>query len=609
MIETLKILMLEDCLEDAELVHRLLKKENFNFNFRLALNKATFQKELEHFRPDVILADNSLPGFDALEALDIVRLSFTHIAFIMVTGSVSEEFAANIIKMGADDYILKDRLVRLPSAIEAAIKKQKEKKEKEENLEVIRKSNERFLALSKATKDAVWYWDLLTDEVWWNEGFFSLLGYDQKMVSPDIDSWTERIHPADRNEVMARLKKIRSSRVDSWENEFRFLMTNGDYGTVLNRSFVIRNESGKPVRLISALMDITGQKKLTKEIEVLSLIAKETNNGVMIFDKVTGLALWVNEGFTRLTGYTQDDIFEKAPSVILQWRDTDQIILETIGKAIQQDLPYSGDILIYTKNGQKRWQYINGQPLREDNGLVTKYFVIATDITERRKTEEEKLSAKIEQQKEITRTILRTQEMERNDLGRELHDNINQILASVNLKLGYYLEEPENNMDIINDCRQNLVKAIRETRNLSHHMVMPRFSEGSVKEEFELLIENYKYKNMVHLDLTGLNEQEIPSMIKETFFRIAQVQLTNVDKHARASKVVIELANDVKQVDMIIQDNGIGFDINQKRKGIGITNIFNRAESYNGTAHIISTPGKGCRLSVTIPLPGKIGHV
>jgi len=146
-------------------------------------------------------------------------------------------------------------------------------------------------------------------------------------------------------------------------------------------------------------------------------------------------------------------------------------------------------------------------------------------------------------------------------------------------------------------------------RSLSHHMVMPRFSENSVKEEFELLIQNYKYKNMVHLDLSNLNEHDIPSVIKETFFRIAQVQLSNIDKHARASKVVIVLSNDIKQIDMIILDNGIGFDIHQKRRGIGITNIFNRAESYNGTASIVSMPGKGCTLHVTIPLPEGIAHV
>lgn len=608
MIETLKVLMLEDSPEDAELVCRLLKKETFNVDFHLVLTKTDFLKELDQFRPNVILADNSLPGLDALEALAIVQQRVIHIPFIMVTGSMSEEFAVNIIKMGADDYILKDRLVRLPAAIEAAIKQQKGKNEKEEDLEVIRKSNERFLALSKATKDAVWYWDLLTDEVWWNEGFFNLLGYDQNVIAAGIDLWTNRIHPADRNEVISRFKMIRSCSVDSWENEFRFLMTDGEYGTMLNRSYVIRDGVGKPVRVISALMDITGQKKLTREMEVLSMIAKETNNGVMIFDKMTGFALWVNEGFTRLTGYTQDDIFEKEPSVILQWRKTDQVVLETIRKAIDNELPYFGDILIYTKKGEKRWQYISGQPIREDNGRVIKYFVIATDITERRKTEEDRLANKIEQQKEIARTILRTQEMERNDLGMELHDNINQILASVNLKLGYYLEEPENNIDIIEECRQNLVKAIRETRILSHHMVMPRFSENSVKEEFELLIQNYKYKNMVQLDLSKLNEHDIPSVIKETFFRIAQVQLSNIDKHARASKVVIVLRNDNKQIDMTIQDNGIGFDIHRKRTGIGITNIYNRAESYNGAANIVSMPGKGCTLSVMIPLPGGVAH-
>jgi two-component system sensor histidine kinase UhpB len=208
----------------------------------------------------------------------------------------------------------------------------------------------------------------------------------------------------------------------------------------------------------------------------------------------------------------------------------------------------------------------------------------------------------IEQQKAITRTILQTQEMERNFLGRELHDNINQILASVSLKLGYYLEEPEGNLEIVEGCIRDLRNAIEECRKLSHNMVMPRFAERSLRAELELLIENYSTRQIVWLDSDGFQEENIPSTIKENLFRIAQEQLSNIQKHAKASEIGIQLKNDSKMVGLLIRDNGVGFDIRQKRLGIGITNIFNRAESYNGTAEILSQPGKGCTLSVQIPL-------
>ena len=196
--------------------------------------------------------------------------------------------------------------------------------------------------------------------------------------------------------------------------------------------------------------------------------------------------------------------------------------------------------------------------------------------------------------------------MERNTLGRELHDNINQILASVNLKLGYYLDEPENNMDIIEACRQSLDKAIQEARNLSHHMVIPHFSEKDLKDELGQLIENYSYNQMVQLDTADMKEEFLSPPIKETLFRIVQEQLSNIYKHAKASSIMIRLSTARRSVTLLIIDNGVGFDVQQKRKGIGITNIFNRVESYNGKADIVSFPGRGCTLSVIIPLPDKI---
>ena len=478
MSDLLNILMLEDNVNDAEIIQRLLRKEKMEFDFRLVMNERDFVQTLEQFRPDVILADNSLPGFSAGEALKIVRKNAPNTPFIMVTGSVSEEFAAGMIKLGADDYILKDRLTRLPAAIDSAIKQQVAKKKALDAIEAIRISNERFETLSRATKDAVWDWNLLTDEVWWNENFYQWMGYDPLLPVPPAQEWTKRIHPEDVGQVMERLKQVQRNAIDSWEEEFRFLTADGSYGTLLDRAYIMRDAAGQPVRAIGALVDITEQKRLTQEM----------------------------------------------------------------------------------------------------------------------------LAGKIEQQKEITRAILQTQEMERNRLGRELHDNINQILASVSLKLEYYLEAPENNMDIISNCYISLLKAIQEARNLSHEMVLPRFSEKRLKDELQKLIENYNYKQFVELELNQMKEQYISPTVKETLYRIIQEQLSNIYKHAKADEINIAITNDKSLVTLVVNDNGIGFDMRQKSKGIGISNIFNRIESCNGTVELISAPGDGCTLLAKIPL-------
>jgi len=477
-----KILMLEDSNTDAEIIRRMVEMEFAGCQVLLAMNREGFLQALAEFAPTVILADNSLPQFDAAEALDIVRQRGLHIPLILVTGSVSEEFAAAIIKSGADDYILKDRLIRLPSAIRAAIHKHETEKARQAAFAEIKRSNERFLILSRATKDAIWDWDLLTGEVWWNENLFNILAFEVSGHVPDMIELTDRIHPRDRAKVLSRLEQIRTNNLSSWEDEFRFEQQDGSYGTVLDRGYILKDEQDLPVRAIGAMVDISEQKRLMKEME------------------------------------------------------------------------------------------------------------------------EERIASKIERQKEINRVMLQTQEMERNALGRELHDNINQILVSINLRLGYFLDEPEGNLQIVFHCRQTLEVAIAEARNLSHQMVVPRFSEKNLKDELELLIGNYTFSNKIQVDMDQFSEEKIPFAVKESLFRIVQEQLSNIAKHSGASRIDLRLFNDPTILGMDIRDDGIGFDLQQRRRGIGLANILNRAESYNGTATITTEPGKGCWLSVRIPL-------
>src|SRR6185437_3475256 len=103
-------------------------------------NEEEFLTSLDQFAPDIILSDNSLPQFDATEALKIVRERSLYIPFILVTGTVSDEFAATIIKQGADDYILKDRLSRLPNAIQVSLRQRQIEKDRLEAVDKLKES-------------------------------------------------------------------------------------------------------------------------------------------------------------------------------------------------------------------------------------------------------------------------------------------------------------------------------------------------------------------------------------------------------------------------------------------------------------------------------------
>lgn len=131
MDKPLHILLLEDNAADVELLVRQLNKADMSFELHLADSKQEFIAELNKQIPDIVLSDHSLPSFNSLEAMRIVKEKGLDIPFILVTGSVSEEFAVQCMREGSDDYILKNSLVRLPSAIESSISKRQVKREKQ----------------------------------------------------------------------------------------------------------------------------------------------------------------------------------------------------------------------------------------------------------------------------------------------------------------------------------------------------------------------------------------------------------------------------------------------------------------------------------------------
>lgn len=145
----LKILMLEDLQDDVGLIERTLRKEGMNFSGKRVDTQEEFTSCLEHFQPDVILSDHALPQFNSLEALKICRKQAFSVPFILVTGTVSEEFAVSCLKQGADDYVLKSNMVRLPSAIQNALKQRHHEVKRKKAERTLRKQNEELIKINK----------------------------------------------------------------------------------------------------------------------------------------------------------------------------------------------------------------------------------------------------------------------------------------------------------------------------------------------------------------------------------------------------------------------------------------------------------------------------
>src|SRR5436190_10674062 len=158
----LKIVLLEDNSNDAEIIQRVLLKEKMNCEFHLTMDKKGLLQSIKEFSPDVILSDNSMPQFSATEALKIVRDLLPLTPFILITGTISEEFAVNIMKEGADDYILKDRLTRLPAAINMALRQRESEKDNISVLQKLMRSEEKYRTLVERVSDGF----LALDKEW-----------------------------------------------------------------------------------------------------------------------------------------------------------------------------------------------------------------------------------------------------------------------------------------------------------------------------------------------------------------------------------------------------------------------------------------------------------
>ncbi|HMG90156.1 MAG TPA: hybrid sensor histidine kinase/response regulator [Chryseolinea sp.] len=145
----LRILVLEDMEDDHDLIEYILTEANLNFTTKRVDSREQFVSALKKDHVDVILSDHSLPQFNSDEALGIYRESGLKIPFILVTGAVSDEFAVNSLKQGADDYVLKSNLTRLPAAIVNAVKQREAEAEKVLANEAMRKQYEELMKINK----------------------------------------------------------------------------------------------------------------------------------------------------------------------------------------------------------------------------------------------------------------------------------------------------------------------------------------------------------------------------------------------------------------------------------------------------------------------------
>ena len=262
--EALRILILEDVPTDAELVKRELRNAGIVFTSRLVDKRDDFLKQLEDFSPDIILSDYSMPQFNGMEALSLSRELDPTLPFVMVTGSINEETAVNCMKAGATDYVLKERLKRIGSAVEGALEKTRMRGEKERAEDQLQEEKEFMEKSLDAQTDTFFVFERATGKaVRWNKAFREISGYSDEEISsmkvPESYYSKEDL----KNAAAAYEKVLRGGKATV---EMSLITKDGRKIPTEYSASTLKDKEGNPRYLIVVGRDVTERKQLEAQL-------------------------------------------------------------------------------------------------------------------------------------------------------------------------------------------------------------------------------------------------------------------------------------------------------------------------------------------------------
>ena len=243
-------------------------------------------------------------------------------------------------------------------------------------------------------------------------------------------------------------------------------------------------------------------------------------------------------------------------------------------------------------SGKIIWLRVNSTPLKSDDTIAGNYVVVTfSDITHEKETE--------------LKAIIAAQDHERDELSKELHDNVNQILTSSSLILDYASEHPEEQREeFLAKGRKYIGMAIEEIRRISRNLNTSSIKGSGLRQHVEELICNLALGDhfTITFDYEDMLDQELSGDLKLALYRIIQEQTNNIVKYAGASHIMISIKKTGNGISMVTCDNGRGFDLKTRRKGIGLTNMQTRVEAFKGSFKINTAPGKGGYINIMLPL-------
>ena len=412
------------------------------------------------------------------------------------------------------------------------------------------------------------------------------------------------VHEEDRDAFKQLHQKVCKGEIGSLQ--FRLQGLKGCKRWMETSSVPLKNRRGQVTAALSVTRDITEKKEAEQQIKQSEeRFKKLVSNGsdiIVIVDESANFR-YISDNIVNFLGYTPGFLLNKNAFDFIHPDDKHKVF-EELQKVIMKDDSALG-VSHRFLNDKGEWVWLESKGI---NHLADPYIegviINAREITDRIRLQNKLDEELANRQKQITAAVIETQEKERSQLGLELHDNVNQVLTTIKLYNEMLLEGIGDQKDILNRSVRHLQSCINEIRSISKRLSAPTLGKISLDESIKELISSINLTNRVQIaySIVGLEKCTVSQDLHLAVYRIIQEHLNNILKYANASIVSIELLQGNNNLLLSVVDDGVGFDINKKSSGIGITNMRSRAEHMGGAFTLQSIPGKGTTLTVKFPL-------
>lgn len=350
------------------------------------------------------------------------------------------------------------------------------------------------------------------------------------------------------------------------------------------------------------------ERKIRRNHERYLLVTKATNDAIWDWDMSTRDIYW-GEGYYTLFGYKPGHITEGLDiwEQCIHPEDRERV-KNHLYKYLNNNNArlWEAEYRFRKSNGEYALVQDRGFFIFDHEGKMNRMVGSVQDITEKREMEKRLLETELNKQKLVAQAVVNAQEKERAEIGKDLHDNVNQILTTAKLYLELALVDEGEKDRLIQRCASSIMDAINEVRTISKSLVPASVGDLGLVESVQDLAESIRATKKLQVRFThkGHIDELLDDKRKLTLFRIAQEQVNNVLKHSGAANLLIELNQDDSLICLSISDDGTGFDPATVRahRGNGLSNIISRADLFNGVVTIDTAPGKGCRLNVQVPI-------